>query len=85
MQYATSTVLSADRRLRFRSRLQRALCLWPSEPDDLWSPPKSTEGDNTEDESLQEENNCYSPQGHGNLVGRIEETAVFRLEYGTKT
>ena len=48
-----------DQRQSFRSRLQRALSLSSSGSEDIWSPPGSTEGDTTEEESSLQENGSF--------------------------
>ncbi|CAG8654567.1 unnamed protein product [Penicillium salamii] len=45
-----------DQRQSFRSRLQRALSLSSSGSENIWSPPRSAEGDTTEEESSLQEN-----------------------------
>ena len=73
---AIPTVLSADRRQSFRSRLQRALSLSSSESEDPRSPSLSAAGDTTEEEKFpQEENDCPRPRGWGTTLGSIEEDA----------
>ena len=55
----------------FRRRLERALSLSPSDSETAQSSSRSTEGDTTEIESLQDENGFSSLQRGTNLVGSI--------------
>ena len=67
---------SAHRRQSFRSRLQRALSLSPSESEDARSHPGSVARDTTEEEEVhQEVNDCPRPRGWGTTLGSIEEDA----------
>lgn len=57
----------------FRRRLERALSLSPSDSESAQSSSRSTEGDTTEIESLQDENGFSSLQRGTNPVGSISQ------------
>jgi hypothetical protein len=67
-------VSHTHKRQDFRSRLQRALSLSSSESEKPSSPSASEAGGTTEDEVLQDGNDCSDDRENGNLAGESEET-----------
>jgi hypothetical protein len=66
-------VSHTHQRQDFRSRLQHALSLSSSESDKTNSPSASEAGDTTEDEVLQDGNDCSDGQENSNSADESEE------------
>ncbi|CAI7626243.1 unnamed protein product [Penicillium viridicatum] len=64
-----------DQRQSFRGRLQRALSLSSSGSEDIWSPPRSAEGDTAEEESSLQENGSFGNHRDGIAAGDDQESA----------
>ncbi|OGE46860.1 hypothetical protein PENARI_c097G08980 [Penicillium arizonense] len=69
-------VSHTPRRQNFRSRLQRALSLSPSESEDTGSPSRSATGDTTEDESTFQEEHDSGDQDNSTSAEESEQEAV---------
>ncbi|KAJ5033168.1 hypothetical protein NUH16_003084 [Penicillium rubens] len=66
-------VSHTHRRHDFRSRLERALSLSPSESEKTSSPSASEAGDTTEDDVLRDGNDCSDDQENSNSADESEE------------
>jgi hypothetical protein len=66
-------VSHTHRGLDFRSRLQRALSLSSSESEKNSSPSVSEAGDTTEDQALQDGNDCSNDHGNSSSADESEE------------
>ena len=73
-----------DQRQSFRSRLQRALSLSSSGSEDIWSPPRSAEGDTTEEESSLQENGSFGNHRDGIAAGDDQESALNTWSMGLR-
>ncbi|CAG8069344.1 unnamed protein product [Penicillium salamii] len=67
-----------DHRQSFRSRLQRALSLPPSESEVIRSPSRSATGDTTEDEASVQENDNSGNEPIGSLADYDQESPPHR-------
>jgi hypothetical protein len=73
-----------DERQSFRSRLQRALSLSSSGSEDIWSPPRSTAGDTTEDESSFQENGSFDNHRNGIAADDDQESPPHTWSMGPR-